>query len=119
MPIKLQWNTIKHYLVCIAAIVAFNSINNLFKSKIDGNIRVFHKDEKGRFSLVDLNVSKNAPEQSNKNLISIDAEADGSRTIDYKRKVFSIGGVDVYAGAGYRDGADGSYAWRGGISFSF
>ena len=117
--IKFDWKVIKHYLVCIAAIVAFNAVNNLFKSDVTGDIKLLHRDEKGRFSLVDLNVNKNAPKSNNANLISIDAEPDGSKTIDYKRKVFSIGGVDVYAGVGYRDDADGGYAWRGGISFSF
>ena len=108
----------QHILLLVFGILTIYQVTQLFSSEVEGNVTLLGKDSDGHFRVLEVNGKKSAVED-NKNLLSIDVDADGSRSIDYKRQIMSVGGIKIYGGGGYRDGKDGSRTYRAGITIGF
>ena len=103
------------------ALIGISAVYNLFTSELSGQFAIYEKDEKtGKTEILRFKVMKSAPpEPKINNLMELGYGTDGTRSIQYKRKVFKLGPFNTYMGGGLTLDKEGQLGGKAGVTIGF
>lgn len=110
--------TTKIGILVVAAIIASAGYNFL-SSDLQTDFALYEKGEGGKVEFLKIKASKRQPKIEVKNLLSVEINGEGGRGVDYRRRVISVFGMQLYLGGGATVMPNGHFTYHIGGTLGF
>ena len=114
----LDW--LNRYIFVFLLLAGFVLLNKGCDSDISGDFKLYEVNkETGETEWLPIRVKKLAPKRPPLNILDLAVDTDLNRTINYRRHVIDVFGINAYVGGGFRQRVDGHTEYLIGVSFTF